>query len=166
MSAERLRQRLSQIQENLGEAERRSLMPLNEPDTERLVVEPVLDALAQWGSKLDGTEPVAFKLPDGGEKPVATWVDLYESIVYWLVVKRGLPRLPFSATARWRKYMLNSEPEQANGKMKAHRRLDTPTASIYLDTNNSTRSKIANLVVLCREIGQPPEAIQVLLPEV
>jgi hypothetical protein len=124
-----------------------------------------LPALAQQASRLAGTKPASVCLPDGTETGLATWRDLAETVVQWLLDQGRVPALPFSATQRGSNYLLNAEPLHGDGEpMRTYRCFNTPQGVVYLDVHRSARNIVASVVALCQAVSQPPEGFRVSWP--
>ena len=108
-------------------------------------------------------KPVSFRDPQGNEKPIKNWADLYVVITEWLIKERLLSEsnCPVRIGSMTSRCLVHSEPRHPNGReFKNRKRLSN---DLYLELQMASKAIARICQPLVAEFGQDPAQFHVLL---
>lgn len=116
------------------------------------------------GKAIDGKSgrPLSLRLPGGSTISVASWVNLAEHIVRWLLVQPSLMPIPFehSHPKRW---FLNRAPEHKRpDQRKKFKEVSSQQETVYMDADRSAADLMNDLHALCVRMQIDPNGFQII----
>ena len=123
-----------------------------------------LRSLTYWNQNLPlviGRKPTQLKLGDSVALPVKSWSVVAQNVVKFVGEKYGLPPLPFTGSAKGKKYFINTANIQATGRpMITMVSVGVSGKTIYLDMNRSADNTISCLAALLAAASIPLDAVR------
>jgi len=115
------------------------------------------------GKAIDGKNgrPLSLRLPDGSTISIASWVNLAEHIVRWLLVQTPPMPIPFehSHPKRW---FLNRAPEHKRpDQRKKFKEVSSQHETVYMDADRSAADLMNDLYALCVRMQIDPDDLQI-----
>jgi predicted type IV restriction endonuclease len=108
-----------------------------------------LTELFEMGDGLFNNHPETVWFPDGRIITASSWRDLAFETVTWIAQMIKLPKMPFRALAKGKRWFLNISPCHENGQIMIYREIQMGSQSIYMDVNLSSSSFVKCLCNLC-----------------